>query len=568
MADTLVGLVRERAQAGGDGHAYGFLADGEQDLRSVTYGELEQRAAAIGAMLGERVAPGGRVLLVFEPGLDFLAAFFGCLFAGVVAVPVYPPTPARPEAGLASVARVGADCGAEAVLASPLTAPLATAAAGVAQLRGLPWLVPDGRPADGWRAPRVRPDSVAMLQYTSGSTGSPKGVVLRHRHLLGNLASMDWFTGRPATGTVVSWLPLYHDMGLIGTVLYPLFRAMPCYLMSPLHFLHRPLRWLELISRVGGTISGGPSFAYYLCTRRAEAISQDRLDLSSWEVAFNGAEPINPDVLRAFEAAFAPSGLRPGTVVGCYGLAEASLLVTGARRGEPRFTHVLREELGEGKAVECDSADPRAVELADAGGLPPGHDVRIVDPGSGRELPDGAVGEIWASAPSVADGYWRKAEETGAAFGARLPARDSGYLRTGDLGVMRGGRLFVTGRLKDVLIVRGRNVHPHDIERVAQQVDRRLRPGGGVAFAILGEDGDGVALLQEVTTRDPEELRGLAAAITGAVLADQQVPLSRLYLVPPRSVLKTSSGKPRRSATRDALHNGEITILHTDGDIS
>ncbi|MGW5688522.1 fatty acyl-AMP ligase [Nonomuraea sp. NPDC003754] len=568
MADTLVGLVRERAQAGGDGHAYGFLVDGEQDLRSMTYGELEQRAAAIGALLGERVAPGGRVLLVFEPGLDFLAAFFGCLFAGVVAVPVYPPAPARPDAGLASVARVAADCGAEAVLASPLTVALAEVAAGLDALRGLPWLVPDGRPADAWRAPRVRPDTVAMLQYTSGSTGSPKGVVLRHRHLLGNLASMDWFTGRPATGTVVSWLPLYHDMGLIGTVLYPLFRGMPCYLMSPMHFLHRPLRWLELISRVGGTISGGPSFAYYLCTRRADAIPQDRLDLSSWEVAFNGAEPINPDVARAFEAAFAPSGLRPGTVVGCYGLAEASLIVTGARRGEPRFAHVLRGELGEGKAVECDSADPRAVELADAGGLPPDHDVRIVDPGSGRELPDGVVGEIWVAAPGVADGYWRKPEETRAAFGARLPATDAGYLRTGDLGVLRDGRLFVTGRRKDVVIVRGRNVYPHDIERVAQQVDRRLRPGGGVAFSIQGADGEGVALLQEVTTRDPEELRTLAAAIAGAVLADQQVPISRLYLVPPRSVLKTSSGKPRRSATRDALHNGDITILHTDGDIS
>jgi acyl-CoA synthetase (AMP-forming)/AMP-acid ligase II len=356
-------------------------------------------------------------------------------------------------------------------------------------------------------------------------------------------------------------------MGLIGTVLYPLFRGMPCYLMSPLHFLHRPLRWLELISRVGGTISGGPSFAYYLCARRAEALAPGQLDLSSWEVAFNGAEPIDPGVLRAFEAAFRPSGLRPGTVVGCYGLAEASLLVTGARRGEARFTCVRRAELGEGKAVECAADDPEAVELADVGGLPPGHDVRIVDPGSRRELPDGAVGEIWFAGPSVADGYWRKPEESGA-FDARLPGSEAAYLRTGDLGWMRDGRLVVTGRRKDVLIVRGRNVYPHDVERVAQQVDRRLRAGGGVAFATAGEGGEGVALLQEVTTRDPEELRALAAAIGGAVLADLQVPISRLYLVPPRSVRKTSSGKPRRSATREALHSGEIAILHMDGDAS
>lgn len=562
MAATLVELLRERASAAPDAVAYGFLADGEQDMRTLTYGELEERAAATAAMLSRRVAPGARVVLVFEPGLDFLAGFFGCLMAGVVAVPVYPPSPSNLAAGLANLDRVVKDCAADVVLASSLTAALA----GEPGAPNLPWLVA-GPAGDRVACPKVRPSTVAVIQYTSGSTSTPKGVVLRHRNLLSNLDAMDWFVDRPETGVVASWLPMYHDMGLIGTVLYPMYRGWPGYLMSPLHFLQRPVRWLELISRVRATITGGPSFAYQLCVRRADAIAPGRLDLSSWEVAFNGAEPINPRVLRAFEEAFAEHGLRQGTVVGCYGMAEASLLVTGARRNEPRFLLLDRDRLAEGKAV-APAPEAEQVELVDCGGLPPRHDVRIVDPDTTEEAVEGTVGEIWFRGPSLSDGYWGWPQDGDSPFGATLAETgEGGYLRTGDLGLMRDGRLYVTGRRKELVIVRGRNIYPHDVELTVQQVDPRLRPSGGVVFPTADVDGEGIGVLQEVRGRDEADLLDLVDRIRAAVLAEHQVSVTELYLVAPRSVRKTSSGKIRRGATRDALRAGELTVYKSDPEV-
>ncbi|MEU4620091.1 fatty acyl-AMP ligase [Actinoplanes sp. NPDC023801] len=534
MADTLVALLREAAQREPDALGYGFLADGESDLRSLTWAGLEQAAGRVAALIARTVSPGGRVVLCLDAGLDFVTAFFGCQLAGVAAVPVYPPSPGRPGPGLANLERVASDCGAELVLASD-------GYAGLAPPGPVPWVSIAAAALEEPRtAIRVRPRDLALLQYTSGSTGTPKGVMLRHEHLLANLESMHWFVRRPSTGTVVSWLPMYHDMGLIGTLLYPLYRRMPAYLMSPLHFMHRPLRWLELISRVRATISGGPSFAYQLCTRRAAAATG--LDLSSWDVAFNGAEPISAAVLRDFERTFAPHGLRPGTVRGCYGMAEAALLISG-----DRADRTAAHERTEGDRVT-------------SGGLPPGHDVRVVGT-DGRPVADGTPGEIWFRGPSLSDGYWGKPEATAAAFGASLPGDGGGFLRTGDEGVLAGGRIYVTGRLTDLLIVRGRNIHPHDVERTAQGVDRRLRAGGGAAVALTGPDGERVALIQEAGARDPAELRRLALAAHGALLSHHQLD-AEIVLVAPRSIRKTSSGKIRRSATRDALIAGQLEVLY------
>ncbi|MEV0391712.1 fatty acyl-AMP ligase [Polymorphospora rubra] len=569
MPDTLAALVRERADRQGDELAYSFLVDGERERLDLTYGQLADRAGAVAAHLARRVAQGGRVVLLFEPGPDFLVAFFACQLAAVAAVPVYPPSPAKPLAGLTNLDRVVADCRAELVLTSAACAGFAAAADGFAGLARTPWVSMPDAEAAGRNAPaptvRVTPDALALLQYTSGSTGAPKGVMLRQEHLLANLDSMHWFVGRPATGTVVSWLPMYHDMGLIGTALYPVYRGIPGHLMSPLHFLHRPMRWLRLITRVGATISGGPSFAYQLCARRVAADDLAELDLGSWEVAFNGAEPINAEVVTAFEKTFAPAGLRPGTVVGCYGMAEAALLITGARRGdEPRILRVREDELQAGKAVACADDEPGR-NLVSSGRLPPGHDVRIVDRDGGRELPDGQVGEIWFAGPSLSHGYWRKPTQTAAAFDARLDGTPAGgFLRTGDLGFLRDGQLFVTGRVKDLLVIRGRNVYPQDVEETAQNVDPRLRRGAGVAVTRPGRFGDGITLVQEVSTRDPEHLRRLAGAIRGAVLTEHQVPIDEIYLVVPRSVGKTSSGKLRRAATAAAVRAGEVAVLHHD----
>jgi acyl-CoA synthetase (AMP-forming)/AMP-acid ligase II len=573
--DTLVTLVRQRAQDAPDGLAYGFLVDGDRDLRTLTYGELETEARRVASLVAARVAPGGRAVLVFEPGLDFLVAFFGCLFAGVVAVPVYPPAPPQIDAGVASVERIIRDARAQVLLISRQLSALADAMPGLRERLGVvPWIVTDdahrGDPAS-WRDPLVRPAALAFLQYTSGSTAEPRGVALRHENLLAQERAIDWFVRDPTEATVVSWLPLYHDMGLIGTVLWPLHRGVPCYLLSPLHFLQRPGRWLEAMSRYRGTISGGPSFAYDLCVRRVSEETRSRLDLSSWDVAFNGAEPLRADTVRRFETRFAPCGLRPGTVVGCYGLAEASLLVTGAHREGARFVSVDRAELAADRVVRLPAGDPRALELVSCGGVPPAHDVRIVDPDTGIERARGGAGEIWFRGPSVGEGYWNRPLDTATTFGATLAgAGDPAprYLRTGDLGFLLDGRLYVTGRLKDLIVVRGRNVHPQDVEEAAQRADPRLRPGRGVAVPVPTDEGEGVGLIQETTISDPEELANLARFARRAVLESSGVTLAVVYLVASRSVLRTTSGKLRRRATGAALAAGELTVLREDADAS
>jgi acyl-CoA synthetase (AMP-forming)/AMP-acid ligase II/acyl carrier protein len=543
---SLVALVRERAEAAPEALAYRYLVDGEREQQTLTAGGLELEARRVASVLAEHVEPGGRALLVFESGLDFVVAFFGCLFAGVVAVPVAAPAPPRVDASLAHIERVVRDCGAGAVLTSGAVERLTGAQPGLRERLGdVLWIVSTGGDAAAWRDPGVGPAHIAFLQYTSGSTADPRGVVLRHEHLLANQRALDWFGRHPSEGAMVSWLPLYHDMGLIGGVLYPLYSGLPGHLFSPAQFLQRPSRWLKLLSGMRGAMSGGPNFAYELCLQRVSAETRAALDLSGWEVAFNGSEVIRADTVRAFEAAFAPCGLRPGTVVGCYGLAEATLLVSGAHREEPGRVLVLGER-----------------ELVSSGGLPPDHDVRVVDPETGVELPPGEPGEIWFRGPAAAQGYWRRPEETARTFGASLDGRT--YLRTGDIGILTGGQLYVTGRLKELLVVRGRNVHPYDIEDAAQRADPRLRRGRGVAFSLETAEGEGVGLIQETTATAPEELGHLAAAVSRAVLEAHGIALTAIYLTRRQSVLRTSSGKLRRLATVTAMRNGELAVLHRE----
>jgi acyl-CoA synthetase (AMP-forming)/AMP-acid ligase II len=577
MAASLVDLVREREQAAPDALAYGFLADGEGEVSERTYAGLAAEARRIGSLLQDRVAPGGRALLVFEPGLQFVAAYYGCLFAGVAAVPAYPPAPPRLDAGIAHLGRVVRDAGIEAILTSGALGELAAALPGVPELLGdVPWLAtdaPGAGDAAAWRDPGVRGRDLAMLQYTSGSTAEPKGVALRHENLLANMRAIDWFLGAPGDGAFVSWLPMYHDMGLIGTIIYPLYRGFPSHLLSPVHFLQTPVRWLRAITRFRATISGGPNFAYELCVRRVPEAQRAGLDLSSWEVAFNGAEPIQAGTVRRFEAAYGPSGLRQGTVVGCYGLAEASLLVAGDHRDGPgRFLRVDRDELAAHRVATRPDGTAGTVELVSSGRVPPGHAVRVVDPDTCEELPPARVGELWFHGPSAGAGYWRRPGESEAMFGAVPKGRPESerHLRTGDLGFVHDGDVYVTGRLKNLLVVRGRNVHPHDVEETAQRADGRLRAGRGVAFPVPTPDGEAVALVQETHVTEAAELGHLAREAQRAVLEELGVALAEVCLVPPQSVLRTSSGKLRRDATSLALRAGELTVLHVEraGDVA
>jgi acyl-CoA synthetase (AMP-forming)/AMP-acid ligase II len=568
MPQTLVQMLGDRAQELGEQVAFGYLPDGEGELTTTSYVELDSQARRIATVLAGRIAPGGRVVLVYPPDLDFIAGIFGALYAGLIPVPIYPPNPAAPEAGAAHLRTVVADCSAEAVLTTEL---LNTAAASLPGLpgdgSGLPWIPTDGydcRTADpgDWRDPGIGADSLALIQYTSGSTAAPRGAVLTHGNLLANQVAIDRSFARPQGMVGVGWLPTYHDMGLIGNLFHPAYLGRPCYLMSPMHFLQKPVRWLRAIERFGGTYSGGPNFGYELCLRRISAEETIGLDLSSWQVAFCGAEPIMPGTVHRFTERFAPHGFRPGTFYPCYGLAESALLVTGAVSGAgARMTWIDREKLGGGAAIAVDQDAPGAVQVVSSGRPPAGTTLAVVDPESRCRRPDGEVGEIWVSGRSVAQGYWRRPDLTEQTFGPQLPGADGTFLRTGDLGFLLDGELYVTGRIKDLIIVRGRNIYPQDIELAVQQADPRLRPGCGAVFGVEKDGVESVVVVQETGEQDTAELEWLARAARRAVAERHQVELRAIALLPPRSLPKTTSGKIRRSASRTAFLERSLPVL-------
>jgi amino acid adenylation domain-containing protein len=552
----LVELLRRRAAEQPDATAYVF-DDGDGDERPVDYAWADRRARAVAATLAaEGIGPGERVLLMFAPGADYVTGFFGCLYAGVVAVPVYPPNGAR---GMERIAAVFFDCVPAAILStSDIVAAAAERVAGM----GLRWIATD-TVLDGAAAEWVdgRRDGLAFLQYTSGSTASPKGVMVTHANLLHNSAAIGRALGLGPHSVGASWLPPYHDMGLIGGVLQPLHGGFPCVLMPPAAFLYRPLRWLDAISRHRATISAAPDFAYAECVRRVTAEERAALDLSSWAHALVGAETVRPATVRAFTETFAACGLPATSLYPCYGLAEATLFVTGPTAGRPASVrHVDRERLGAGVAAIV----PAGTGLALTGcGHPHSDDeVRIVDPDTATECAPDTVGEVWVTGPTVADGYWNVSDSDDPVFHARLAGDDRNFLRTGDLAFCHDGDLFITGRLKDLLIVRGRNHHPHDIELTAEQAHPLLRPHRGAAFTIEADTGDvAVVLVHEVTREfQPEDATEIQAAVRAAVVAEHGLRLDDVLLARGGAIPRTSSGKIRRAACRAAYRDGSLPL--------
>ncbi|WP_146661649.1 beta-ketoacyl synthase N-terminal-like domain-containing protein, partial [Enhygromyxa salina] len=534
-------VARDRA---GDQPALGvytFLEDGETDARTLSAAALDLRARAVAAELQRVLEPGARALLLYPPGLDYVIAFFACLYAGVIAVPAYPPDPRALARTLPRLSSILADCDAGAVLT---LGALAGPSAGL--LRGavpLTWVatdeVADARAGD-WRPPKLQASDIAFLQYTSGSTATPKGVMLSHANLLANSARIRACFGHSPASQGVIWLPPYHDMGLIGGIIQPLYAGFPVTLMSPLHFLQRPLRWLQAISRYRATTSGGPNFAYDLCVRKTSAEQRQALNLSSWDLAFNGAEPIRTQTLGRFSDAFAPSGFRPSAFYPCYGLAEATLIVSGGDKREQAITGSTEQEL-----VSCGRALP-------------GHELVIVEPQTRRRCEPGEVGEIWVAGPSVAAGYWGREQDTAQTFGATILGHERPYLRTGDLGSLDDrGELFVTGRHKDLIIIRGRNLYPQDLEATIERCDRGLRPGCGAAFTLpegaVGAADEALAVVYEFEARQSERAAAqVIEVIRGALLDAHGVAPRSVVLIEPRTVPKTSSGKIQRFACRAA----------------
>ena len=549
---TMIDVLRDRAAAQPDAPAFTFLDAGEHEEAALTWGDIERRARAIAAAIQARIAPGARVLIMLAPGIDFVPAFFGVLYAGAIAIPVYPPAGAKVDRSIARLRGMTTDAGVSLVLSSAaLHARAQSLNALIPELTGMPWLCVESVEeswGEGWRIPAISATSVALLQYTSGSTASPRGVMVSHANLLANLAEGAQLGDYDRHSVAVSWLPVNHDMGLINGVLQPVFSGYPAYLMSPAAFLQRPARWLQAISRYGGTHSGGQNFAYDLCTRRVSAEDAGALDLRSWRVAYNGSEPVRRDTLENFHRAFAPCGLRWSALRPAYGLAESTLLVSSGPGDGPGF---LAGANGR-SLVACGLADGR-------------DGIRIVDPQSRVQLPDGAIGEIWLRNPSVASGYWNKPGETAATFGGFICNTGEGpFLRSGDLGVIVDRRLYVTGRIKDVLIVRGVKHYPQDLEATAEHAHAAVRPGCCAAFALERDGGEGVALVAEAEPRGgPADaaLEEAIVAIRRSVAEQHQVAPCAIALVPAGTLPKTTSGKLQRFLCRDEFVRGAFPVL-------
>jgi len=564
---TLVDLARRRAGESPERTAYTFLLDGETDACDVTYGELDRRARAIAAWLQSFDARDERAILLFPPGLDYIAAFIGCLYAQVVAVPAYPPLRKRTMGRLQAVL---ADSGAIfALTTGKIRANIERFAdqepdtlAGLSRLR---WLETDAVPEsieDQWRRPTVTGETLAFLQYTSGSTGSPKGVMVGHDNLLHNQRMIRQAFGHTDETTVLGWLPLYHDMGLIGNVLQPLYLGRPCVLMSPAHFMQRPFRWLSAISRYRATTSGAPNFAYDLCVRQVNEEERVSLDLSSWSVAFNGAEPIHPATLDRFTDTFGPCGFKREAFYPCYGLAEATLFVSGGEHDRaPVLRSVERGALAQARLVDSvDECDAQRLVGCGVSGLD--QEVGIVDPETCTVRPDGLVGEVWVKGPSVAQGYWNRHDATVHTFEAVIAESGDGpFLRTGDLGVMKGGELFVVGRLKDLIIIRGRNHYPHDIETTVQAVHPSLRAGGGAAFSVEVEDDERLVVVQELGGHAGLDVDALMADIRQAVTEQHEVQVHAVVLIKQGTLPKTSSGKVQRRLCREKFLTDELDTI-------
>ncbi|MEK7785960.1 MAG: AMP-binding protein, partial [Chloroflexota bacterium] len=564
---TLVELLRRRALRQPDRRVYTFLVDGEAEEVHLTYEELDRRARRIAAVLQSHKATGERALLLYPPGLDYIAGFFGCLYAGVVAVPAYPPDPARLDRTLPRLQAMIADAQAAIVLTtSPILSLAEFIFTQAPDLGALRWLATDHLPAEaesGWREPVITRESLAFLQYTSGSTRAPRGVMLSHGNLLHNSALIHQaFTATPDEVGVI-WLPPYHDMGLIGGIMQPVYGGFACVLMSPVSFLQYPFRWLSAISRYKATVSGGPNFAYDLCARKITPEQIATLDLSNWSVAFNGAEPIRPETLKRFAETFEPCGFRWEAFYPCYGLAEATLFVSGsARNTQPLLESIQKTALTKNQVVAAGPADPDTQLLVGCGHPAIGESITIVDAESLTEAAPGHVGEIWIASPSIALGYWNQPEETAQTFGAYLADTGEGpFLRTGDLGFIKDGEVFVTGRVKDLIIIRGRNLYPQDIEATVEQAHPAVRPGCAAAFSVDVEGEERLAVVQEVDTRKPVNVEEVASAIRQAVAEAHEVQTQAVGLIAPRTIPKTASGKIQRHACKAEFLAGTLEVM-------
>ena len=573
-----VSLFQRRVEEYPHKVAYRFLKDGEVEHDSITYATLSIKAQAIAARLQALGKCGDRTLLLYPQGLEFIAAFLGCLYAGMVAIPSYLPRPNRAPTKLQNIM---ADAEPVAILTREADLPSLMRQFSNTSLASLPCLATDNLDdalASTWQPPLLNKDTLAFLQYTSGSTGTPKGVMVSHNNILYNSEYIRTSFKPDPDSVCVTWLPAFHDMGLIAGIIQPLYVGASCFIMPPVAFLQRPARWLQVISRYKATHSGGPNFGYELCIRQITPEQREQLDLSSWCSAYNGAEPVRRKTLEQFSQVFANSGFRPEALYPCYGMAETTLFVTGGLQKEPPvFCTVQAEALRQNKVVvvnesDLDNTPPGAEKLRQLVGC--GHfrlDTKlcIVDPDSLMLCPSEQVGEIWVSGPTVAQGYWRRTKQTQETFDAHIANTGEGpFLRTGDLGFIHNNELFITGRLKDIVIIRGRNYYPNDIELTVEECDPAMRNAGCAAFSIDTNGEEQLVIVQEIERTSlrkfetiAKNIEALAKVICKVVAEEHDLQVSAIEFIKPATLPKTSSGKVRRSTCRASFLEGSLSSV-------
>ena len=586
--NSLITRLQEHAAHIPERTALEFLVDGEEATPRLSYQQLNQHAKKLATLLQSIESPGDRALLLYPPGLDYVSAFFGCLYAGVVAVPAYPPDVMRMERSLPRFLAIVKSADPKVILTtSPI---MAMAQMILTQYPGMPamqWVAtdqllvePDG---SNWIEPDLKPDQLAFLQYTSGSTAEPKGVMLTHQNLSYNLEVISRaFDLNVDSDRGMFWLPLYHDMGLIGAILGTVYNSITTTLMSPLDFLQRPMRWLRAISHLRATVSGGPNFAYDLCARKATPEQIVSLDLSCWQIAVNGAEPVRPETLHRFAQVFAPCGFDAKAMYPCYGLAEATLLVSSRKRmSGVRTLRVKTDALTQDQVEETGDDDLDSRLLVGCGQTWLEQKIVIVEPDTFRECkPDRRgntrVGEIWVSGESIAQGYWGRPEESQRTFFAHLDGQPAQrYLRTGDLGFLSRGDLYITGRSKDLIIIDGLNHYPQDIELTVENCHPALRPGCSAAFSADRRGQERLVVVVEMAKQRQLTLLqqeqgvdinpdSVLAAIRNAITSQHDLHVDDIILLKPGSLMKTSSGKIQRHACREGYLTNTLEVWKSD----
>ncbi|MDM9582031.1 beta-ketoacyl synthase N-terminal-like domain-containing protein [Nostoc sp. GT001] len=566
-SETLVDVLRYRAIHQPQTLGYTFLVDGESEGSRLTYGALDKLARAIATYLQTFAKPGDRVLLLYPPGLEFISAFFGCLYAGLIAIPAYPP---RQNQSIARLGAIVSDAQATAILTTTALLPIVkNYFADNPELASLKVLASDvisEAIAQEWKAPNINGKTLAFLQYTSGSTGTPKGVMVSHSNLLHNLAYLDHGWEHTSDSVMVTWIPFFHDMGLIYGVLQPLYKGFPCYIMPPVAFIARPIRWLQAISHYQATHTSAPNFAYDLCIRKITPEQRASLNLSCWQMALNAAEPVKAETLEQFAKAFASCGFQATAFCPGYGLAEATLKVTAVQtQAEPIISKVEATALTQNRVVSATADHPNVRLLVGCGNHRQGDtQIAIVHPELlTRCLPD-EVGEIWVAGASITQGYWQRLEETKHTFAAYLADTGEGpFLRTGDLGFLQNDELFITGRLKDLIIIRGHNHYPQDIELTVTNSHSALGTQGVAAFTIEvdGEEQLVVACEVERTAMRKLDASEVIGSIRQAVTTQHELEVYAVLLLKPVSIPKTSSGKIQRYATRAGFLAGTLEVV-------